>query len=121
MNSRVVYRSGSLQPQLLPSGSTAVSGGRFAALQNLSSFIVPPFSSPFSWSITGGAEGNNTNANGNDKVETKKEIGLVSRELQLARLRERMAEGGVIIVSRLGKRQEVTVPCMRCVDRIVAP
>ena len=95
-----------------------MSGGRFAALQNLSSFIVPPFSSPFSWSITrGGAEGNVDDDH--DKLETKKEIGLVSRERQLVRLRERMAEGGGGFVA--SRKQEVTMPCRRCVDRVVAP
>jgi len=53
------------------------------------------------------------------KTETKKEmVGLVSKERQLARLRERMAEEGV---ARLGLKQQVTVPCRRCVDRVVAP
>jgi len=75
---------------------------------------VPPFSSPFSWSITrSGVEGNANDDN--DKLETKKEIGLVSRERQLVRLRERMAEGGVLA----SRKQEV--PCRRCVDRVVTP
>jgi hypothetical protein len=54
--------------------------------------------------------------------ETKKEVGVgfVSRERQLARLRERMADGGVVVVSRIQK-QEVNVPCWRCADRVVAP
>jgi hypothetical protein len=90
-----------------------LSGGPFAAWQNLASFVA---ASPFSWSsITRSAEANDSNANDD---ETKKEMGLVSKERQLARLRERMADEGVIAVARLG---QVAVPCRRCVDRVVAP
>jgi len=77
---------------------------------------------PFSWSIRGADD---TSSCIDDK-ETKKEVGVgvgfVSRERQLARLRERMADGGVVLVSRLQQqRQQVNVPCWRCADRVVAP
>lgn len=83
-----------------------MSGGRFAALQNL---IVQPFS----WSMRG---------SDSCKEEAKNvSVGLVSRERQLARLRERMvADGGVVLVSRL-KQEAVHMPCRRCADRVVTP
>ena len=81
-----------------------------------------PLSSPFSWSTTRRTEVNKSNANDNNKIETKKETGLVSKERQLARLRERMAEEDAITVACLGqKKQQVPIPCGRCVDRVVAP
>lgn len=86
-----------------------MSGGRFAALQNLSSLM------PFSWSRAA----NNTDSS-NDEAKKEIGVGFVSRERQLARLRERMADGGVVVVSHLQK-QEVNVPCWRCADRVVAP
>lgn len=113
------YRSRSLQSQHPPLGATAMNGSPFAALQNLANFMVPPLSSPFSWSFTRGAEEKNINAN-DDKIETEKKMGFVSKERQLVRLRERMAEEGVFTVARLVQKQ-VTVPCGRCVDRVVAP
>ncbi|KAH9030241.1 hypothetical protein EDB83DRAFT_2554988 [Lactarius deliciosus] len=87
-----------------PSSAIAMSGSPFAALQNFASFVVP------SWSITRGAAEENstattTKANEEAKIETEKKMGFVSKERQLARLRERMAEEGV-----------VAVPCRRCVD-----
>ena len=81
---------------------------------------MPPFSSPFSWSITRGTAAKDSNAtNDDDNMEMKKEMGLVSKERQLARLRVRMAEEGVVAVARLG--QQASVPCRRCVDHVVAP
>ncbi|KAI9433308.1 hypothetical protein H4582DRAFT_2112897 [Lactarius indigo] len=101
-----------------PSSATAMSGSPFAALQNFASFVVP---SPFSWSVTRGAteEKNSTIKASEEKIEAEKKMGFVSKERQLARLRERMAEEGVVAVAR--KQQQVTVPCRRCVDRVVAP
>ncbi|KAF8258392.1 hypothetical protein EI94DRAFT_1835061 [Lactarius quietus] len=105
--------SGSLRAQPVPACPTAVSGGRFAALQNLSSFM-----SPFSWSMaTTTTTTRDSDVNDNeDKIVTKKEVvggggGLVSRERQLARLRERMGQEVMTVPS----------PCRRCVDRVVAP
>ncbi|KAH9021326.1 hypothetical protein EDB84DRAFT_1565364 [Lactarius hengduanensis] len=89
-----------------PSSATAMSGSPFAALQNFANFVVP------SWSITRGAAEENSTATTIEetKIETEKKMGFVSKERQLARLRERMAGEGV-----------VAVPCRRCVDRDVAP
>lgn len=105
-----IRRSGTFraqEPVVQACAAAVVSGGRFAALQNL---IVQPFS----WTMRGTDSCNE---------ETKKEIGvgLVSRERQLARLRERMvADGGVVLVSRL-KQEAAHVPCRRCADRVVTP
>ncbi|KAI9455788.1 hypothetical protein BJY52DRAFT_1188205 [Lactarius psammicola] len=107
----------SLRSHHPPSGATAMSGSPFAALQNLAGFMVPPFS----WSVTRSGEKNNTNANDNDKIEMEKKMGFVSKERQLARLRERMAEEGAITVASLVQKEQATVPCRRCVDRVVAP
>ncbi|KAI0253158.1 hypothetical protein BJV78DRAFT_245605 [Lactifluus subvellereus] len=92
----------------------------FAALQNLASFM--PLSSPFSWSGMRAlsSEGSSTEEILN-KGEKEQKNGFVSKDRQLARLRERMAtEGGVI--GAQARAMPVTVPpCRRCVDRVVAP
>ncbi|KAH8984608.1 hypothetical protein EDB92DRAFT_1950669 [Lactarius akahatsu] len=94
-----------LRSQPPPSSAIAMSGSPFAALQNFANFVVP------SWTITRGAVEENSIATTEEtKIETEKKMGFVSKERQLARLRERMAEEGV-----------VAVPCRRCVDRDVAP
>jgi len=122
-----------------PSGETAVrsssadanpgAGVRpFAALQNLASLVLLP--SPFSWSgmrvvssecpPTGESNSNCSNAE-----EHKK--GFVSKERQLARLRERMAaeENTILAGAQPGsmkQQQSVSLPpCKRCVDRVVTP
>ncbi|KAH9962418.1 hypothetical protein BC827DRAFT_1267034 [Russula dissimulans] len=88
----------------------------FAALQNLASLM--PLPSSFSWSASASTGEPNNN-------KAKEQKGFVSKERQLARLRERMvAEGSTVVAEaqiRVGQRQPVTVPCKRCVDRVVAP
>lgn len=113
------------------SSSTDASPGAgvhpFAALQNLASLV--PLPSPFSWSgmravsseISTGESNNSCN-----KTEEHKK-GFVSKERQLARLRERMAaEVNTILVEAqsysVKQQQSVSLPpCKRCVDRVVAP
>ena len=100
----------------------------FTALQNLASLV--PLPSPFSWSgmRTVSSEGPFTgerNKNCSKADELKK--GFVSKERQLARLRERMAAEENIILAgaqtrSVKQQQSVSLPpCKRCVDRVVAP
>lgn len=114
-----------------PSGETAVrsssadagpgAGVRpFTALQNLANLVLLP--SPFSWSgmRAVSSESPSTGESNNDcsKVEEHKK-GFVSKERQLARLRERMAEAQT---SSVKQQQSVSLtPCKRCVNRVVAP
>ena len=60
----------------------------------------------------------------NNKGEQEQK-GFVSKERQLARLRERMAagEGVVMVQGRVAQQQQPVpvLPCRRCVDRIVSP
>ena len=122
----------SAQPQSRsPSGEIAVRSSSadaspsvrpFAALQNLASFM--PLPSSFAWSAVGmSPESASTGEPSNNKAKEQK--GFVSKERQLARLHERMvAEGSTVVIqaqTRVGQRQTVTVPCKRCVDRVVAP
>ena len=64
--------------------------------------------------------------NSSSRVEEHKK-GFVSKERQLARLRERMAAEVHAILAEaqtrsVKQRQSVSLPpCMRCVDRVVAP
>jgi hypothetical protein len=114
-----------------PSGETAVrsssadaspgAGVRpFAALQNLANLVLLP--SPFSWSGMRAVSSESPSAgesnNNCSKAEEHKK-GFVSKERQLARLRERMAEAQTRSVKQ---QQSVSLPpCKRCVDRVVAP
>lgn len=118
----IAIRSSSADP------SQGASVRPFAALQNLASLV--PLSSPFSWSGMRGAsfECTSTGESNNDrsKAEEQKK-GFVSKERQLARLRQRMAaEENTILVeaqTRVVKQQRSVslLPCKRCVDRVVAP
>ena len=101
----------------------SVSARPFATLQNLASLV--PFPSPFSWpgacassEITSSVEANNY------KAEEQRK-GFVSKERQLARLRQRMAaEEGVVVVegqTHVQQKQAGVLPCRRCVDRVVSP
>jgi len=63
--------------------------------------------------------------NNYSKAEEQKK-GFVSKERQLARLRQRMAAENIISAeaqTRFAKQQQSVPlpPCKRCVDRIVAP
>ena len=118
----IAIRSSSADP------SQGASVRPFAALQNLASLV--PLTSPFSWSGMRGAsfECTSTGESNNDRSkadEPKK--GFVSKERQLARLRQRMAaEENTILVeaqTRVVKQQRSVslLPCKRCVDRVVAP
>lgn len=122
-----------------PSGQTAVRSSLadanpvasvrpFAALQNLASLV--PLSSPFSWSGMRGvpSESPSTGENNNDRIKAEEQKkGFVSKERQLARLRERMAAEENIILTEarthVVKQQESVslLPCRRCVERVVAP
>jgi hypothetical protein len=104
----------------------------FAALQNLAKFM-PPLASPFLWSSSGiravaSSEGGSSmeeKTNNYDNKGEQEQKGFVSKERQLARLRERMAAGeGVVVVHGCVAQQQQPVPvlpCRRCADRIVAP
>jgi hypothetical protein len=114
-----------------PSGETAVRSSSadaspgavvrpFAALQNLASLVLLP--SPFSWSgmrvVSSESPSTGESNNSCSKAEEHKK-GFVSKERQLARLRERMAEAQTRSVKQ---QQSVSLPpCKRCVDRVVAP
>lgn len=100
----------------------------FAALQNLASLV--PLSSPFFWSGMRGASFEITStgeSNNNRSLAEEQKKGFVSKERQLARLRERMAaEENTVLAeaqTRVVKRQQSVslLPCRRCVDRVVAP
>lgn len=63
--------------------------------------------------------------NNNNYKGEQEQKGFVSKERQLARLRERMAagEGVVVVQGHVTQQQQLmqVLPCRRCVDRIVAP
>jgi hypothetical protein len=121
-----------------PSGETAVrsssadaspgAGVRpFAALQNLASLVLLP--SPFSWSgmraVSSETLSTRESNNNCSKAEEHKK-GFVSKERQLARLRERMAAENTILADAqtrsVKQQQSVSLSaCKRCVDRVVAP
>jgi len=100
----------------------------FAALQNLASLV--PLPSPFSWSgmrgVSSEIPSTGESNNSRNKAEEQKK-GFVSKERQLARLRERMAAEENTILAEAQTRdvkqqQSVSLlPCKRCVDRVVAP
>ena len=103
--------------------SAGVSARPFATLQNLASLV--PFSSPFSWSsMRASSESPSTVEVTSHKADEQRK-GFVSKERQLARLRQRMAtEEGVVVVesqTRVQQKQAGVLPCRRCVDRIVYP
>lgn len=114
------------------SSSTDASPGAgvrpFAALQNLASLV--PLPSPFSWSgmrtVSSESSSIGESYNNCSRAEEHKK-GFVSKERQLARLRERMAAEVNTILAEAQTRsvkqqQSVSLPpCMRCVDRVVAP
>jgi hypothetical protein len=122
-----------------PSGETAVrsssadaspgAGVRpFAALQNLASLV--PLPSPFSWSGMRAASSESPptgERNNNRRKAEELKKGFVSKERQLARLRERMAaeENTILAEAKthsVGLQQSVSLPtCKRCADRVVAP
>jgi hypothetical protein len=105
----------------LSSTNVSASPHPFTALQHLASFMP----SPFSWSgIRASPEVSSIEEKTNNCEKEKK--GFVSKERQLARLRERMAvEEGVVILARarvMRQQQPAPVlPCRWCVDRVVAP
>ena len=100
----------------------------FAALQNLASLV--PLSSPFSWSgmraVSSESPPTGERYNNCRRAEELKK-GFVSKERQLARLRERMAAEENTILAEAKTRsvklqQSVSLPsCKRCADRVVAP
>ena len=99
----------------------SVSARPFATLQNLASLV--PFPSPFSWpSVRGSSEIPSTVEANDYKAEDQKK-GFVSKERQLARLRQRMAaeEGVVAVEGQTHVQQAGVLPCRRCVDRVVSP
>jgi hypothetical protein len=57
----------------------------------------------------------------NYKAEERRK-GFVSKERQLARLRQRMAaEEGAEGQTHVQQKQAGVLPCRRCVDRVVSP
>jgi len=103
--------------------SANVSARPFATLQNLASLV--PFPSPFSWpSMRASSEIPSTVEADNYRAEEQRK-GFVSKERQLARLRQRMAaEEGVVVVegqTHVQQKQAGMLPCRRCVDRVVSP
>jgi hypothetical protein len=100
-----------------------VSTRSFATLQNLASLVQLP--SPFSWSgVRASSDTPSATETNNHKAEDQRK-GFVSKERQLARLRQRMAaEEGVVVVegqTHVQQRQAGVLPCKRCVDRVVSP
>ena len=74
------------------------------------------------------SESPSTGENNNDRIKAEEQKkGFVSKERQLARLRERMAAQENIILTEaqthVVKQQESVslLPCRRCVERVVAP
>ena len=74
------------------------------------------------------SESPSTGENSNDRIKAEEQKkGFVSKERQLARLRERMAAEENIILTEaqthVVKQQESVslLPCRRCVERVVAP
>ncbi|KAI0296061.1 hypothetical protein B0F90DRAFT_1747672 [Multifurca ochricompacta] len=102
--------------------NTSASPRPLTALQSLAS-LMPPLSSPFSWSgmrvSLSSAENPSNSSDSNSKGERELKKGFVSKDRQLAKLRERMvAEEKVAVVD--GHEQQIA-PCKRCVDRVVSP
>jgi hypothetical protein len=93
----------------------------FSALQNLANFM--PLPSPFSWSPIRALSEGSLNEGKFDKDEKERKKAFVSKERQLARLRERMAaDEGVVIQARVMQQQPAPVlPCRWCADRVVTP
>ena len=103
--------------------ANASAGGRpFTTLQNLASLVQ--FPSAFSWSgVRSSSESSSTAEAYDNKAEEQKK-GFVSKERQLARLRQRMAdEEGVTVEAHthVQQQQGTVLPCRRCVDRVVSP
>lgn len=96
--------------------SSSVSARPFATLQNLASLV------PFSWpSARASSEIPSTVEANNYKAEERRK-GFVSKERQLARLRQRMAaEEGAEGQTHVQQKQAGVLPCRRCVDRVVSP
>jgi len=129
---RCALRSSAQSRRQPPSGETTVrsssadasaSARPFATLQNLASLV--PFPSPFSWSsVRTSSESPSTSETNNNKADEQKK-GFVSKERQLARLRQRMAaEEGVVVVEPqtcVQQQEASVVPCRRCVYRVVSP
>jgi hypothetical protein len=82
-----------------------------------------PLPSPFSWSGIRALSEGSLNEEKTEKSEKDQKKGFVSKERQLARLRERMAaDEGVVTQTRVMQQQPAPVlPCRRCADRIVSP
>ncbi|KAI9510968.1 hypothetical protein F5148DRAFT_1281329 [Russula earlei] len=104
-------------------GSANATVRPFAALQNLASLM--PLPSPFSWSGMRISSESVSTVETNINKAREQNKGFVSKERQLARLRERMAAEGSTVVAdtQICVRQQQPVPvlaCKRCVDRVVA-
>ena len=103
--------------------ANASAGGRpFTTLQNLASLVQ--FPSAFSWSgVRSSSESPSTAAAYDNKAEEQKK-GFVSKERQLARLRQRMAAEECVTVeahTHVQQQRGTVLPCRRCVDRVVSP